>query len=208
MNHIKTFSPLFFLFIFLIGFSSCNKTIDTKETYLKEYESFIEEIRENKDKYSEEDWKKKDETFTKFSEELYQKFENELSFFEQAKIAKHALVYGSTRGIKALNQALEDGEIDKKIDEIADLFDEDLKKDLDEAIDELKEIWDEDLKDELSQKLEELKEKLEDEEFQEELSNKLDEIKEILNDEEIQEKIKDVSVELNELIEEIEKKTK
>ncbi len=206
MNQIKLFPSALVLLILLLGLSSCKNTIDTKESYLKEYESFIEEIKENKDEYSEEEWKKKDEKFTTFSDELYKKYEDELSFFEQARIAKYALQYGSTRGIKALNNALESGELEDAVEEITNIFDEDIQKDLDNLIEDLKEVWDEDLKDDLKESLNELKLKLEDEKFKEDLSDKIDEIKEIINDEDIQKKIKDVSKELNELLVEIEKK--
>ena len=206
MNQIKLITPFFVFLLFIVGFSSCKNTIDTKEEYLEEYELFIEGIKKKKDSYSEEQWKQTDEKFAKFNEELYNQFENELSFLEQARIAKYALVYSTTRGIKALNRALEDGKVENAIDEMTDFFDKDLQNDLDNVISDLKELWDDELKDELSEKLEEIKLKLEDEKFRDDLSNRIDEIKEILDDEEIQKKMKDVSIELNELIQEIEKK--
>ncbi|MDF1699469.1 MAG: hypothetical protein P1U56_26690 [Saprospiraceae bacterium] len=206
MNQNKLILSVCTLLILLIGFSSCNHVVDSKESYLKEYQAFIEEVKENKNNYSEEKWKKKDEEFTKFSEELYQKYQNELSFMEQARIAKYAIQYGSTRGIKALDNALKSGEIEDAIEEFTNIFDEDIQKDLDNVIEDLKKIWDEDMKDDLKEKLNELKLKLEDEQFKEDLSNKIKEIEEIIKDEEVQEKIKDVSKELEELLEEIVRK--
>lgn len=208
MNQNKSFLTLFFLFIFFICFSSCKPVIDSKDSYLKEYKAFIEEIKENKNEYSEEDWKKKDEEFTTFSEELYDKYQEELSFMEQARIAKYALQYGSTRGLKAINNAIEGEEIEDAIEEFTNIFDEDILNELDVVINDLKKAWDEDLRDDLKDKLDELKVKLEDEKFKEDLSNKIEEIEEIINDEDIQNKIKDVSKELNELLSEINEKMK
>ena len=206
MNRIKLITQLLTLLILIVGLSGCYKTIDTKESYLKEYKSFVDEVKTNKNSYSEEDWKKKDETFDRFSKELYDKLENELTFFEQARVARYSIIYGSTRGIKALDKALEDGEIEDAIDDLTEYFDKDLEKDIDNVVKDLKEIWDEELKDDLSEKLKELKTKLEDDKFREDLNDKIDEIKGIINDEDIQEKLKDVSTELEELFKEIEKK--
>ena len=206
MNQIKLFPSVFALLILVVGFSSCKITVDSKESYLNEYESFIEEVKVNKNKYTEEEWKEKDEEFAIFSEELYEKYQEELRFLEQARIAKYALQYGSTRGIKALSNAIESEEVEDAIEEITNIFDEDIQEDLDKVIEDLKEIWDEDLKDDLKEKLNELKLKLEDENFREDLSNKIDEIEDMVNDEDIQKKIKDVSKELKELLREIEKK--
>lgn len=206
MNQIKSTLTVLSFLILIVGFSSCVNQINSKETYLKEYESFIDEVKENKNKYDEDDWKKKDEEFTKFSQELYEQYDEELKLMEQARVAKYALQYGSIRGIKALNNALDNGELEDAIEEFTDIFDEDIQKDLDDVMDHLKEIWDEDLKDDLKEKLDELKIKLEDEDFREEISDKIKEIEEIVKDDEIQEKIKDVSKELSELLKAIEEK--
>jgi len=206
MNLTKSILSLIVLLILTVGYSSCKKTIDSKESYLKEYQSFVEEVKANKNNYTEEDWKKKDEEFATFSEELYEKYQDELAFMEQARIAKYAIQYGTTRGIKALNNALENGEVEDAIEEITDIFDEDLQKDMDNLVENLKEIWDEDLKEDLKERLNDLKVKLEDEKFKEDISDKIDEIEDIINDEEIQNKIKDISKELQELLNEIERK--
>ncbi len=187
-------------------FFSCASSVNTKEAYLENYEEFIEEIKENKNNYTQKDWEKKDIEFQKFSEELYEKYEGEMGIFEQARIAKYALVYGSTRGVNALKEALDDEEIESAIDEISNIFNDDIKEDLESAIEELKEVWDEDLKDELEDKLDEVKTRLEDEEFREELNESLEEVKEVLEDKEIQGKLKDALEELEEVFQEIEKK--
>ena len=206
MNQIKH-SFLLSLIILIVGVYSCTPPINSKETYLKEYKTFVDEVKANKDNYSEEDWKKKDEEFKRFSEELYQKFDDELSFSEQIKVGKFALVYGSTKGVNSLSRALNSGEIEDAVEEITNIFDDELVDGLDNVIQDLKKAWDEDMKDDLKEKLEELREKLQDEDFREDLSKQMEEIKKIVNDEDVQEKLKDVSVELKELIEEIEKKS-
>ena len=200
---------LLFLFIGSLFFIiSCKSPVDSKQSYLTEYESFIENIKENNDEYSEEDWNKKDIEFKKFSEELYQKYKSELGFLEQAKIAKYALIYGSTRGVDLFNKVLEDDEIEKSVEEIKKLWDDDLKDEIESVITEIKKVWDDDLKEELEEKLSELKEVLEDEEFQNEISEKVEAIKEIVEDKQLEDEFRDVMREVEKILGRLEEKSR
>jgi|GEM_PF-3144619 len=192
--------------VLLIGISSCKAPVDSKESYLKNYETFVNDIQKNKDDYSEKEWQEKDEEFKVFSDELYQKYNSELGIFEQIKIAKYAVTYGSIRGVNALNKVLEDEEIEKSIEDLKRLWDDDLKDDLESAIKDIKKVWDEDLKDELEGKLGELKTILEDEEFQSELTKKVTEIKDIINDKELKGELNDVMKEVEKVLKTIEEK--
>ncbi len=204
MNLLSKASCL--IFLLSICLFSCKAPIDSKENYLKEYKSFVEEIKEHKDEYSSEKWKEKDIEFKKFSSELYQKFESELGFLEQARIAKYAIMYGSTRGVNALNAVLEDEEIEKSIEEFKTLWDDDLKDDLELVIKDVKKVWDEDLKDELEGKLEELKDVLEDEDFQDVITKKIEELKFIVEEKELEDELKEVTTKLEKILKSIEKK--
>lgn len=192
--------------ILLSTLYSCEPPINSKESYLKEYRAFIDEIKEDKDTYSEEEWKEKDKEFKKFSEELYGQYESELGWSEQLRVGKYAVVYGTSRGASALGDAIKEG--GGILGEISEIFDEDLENDLNEVIGDLKQVWDEDLRGEIEDKLEKVKEQLEDEEFQGDIKAKIEEIKDIVKDKDLQGKVKEVLKDLEDVFEEIEEKAK
>ncbi len=191
-------------FVFLLV--SCSTAPNSKEQYLDNYSTFIKEIQEKKTSYSEADWKKKDEEFQKYSQELYSQFQGEMGLLEQGKIAKYAISYASARGSRALNDAVNSGNIDDAINEFKNLWNDDVKGDFDTAFEDLKQVWNDDLKQELEGKLDEVKAILEDEKVREDIKTKIDDIKDIVNDEELKGKVKDVMNELEEVLQEIEQK--
>lgn len=65
----------------------------TKETYLKNYDDFMDEISNNSSNYSDEQWKTADGEFKNFDEVLYKKFENELDWKEKMTLSKYNLQY-------------------------------------------------------------------------------------------------------------------
>jgi len=65
----------------------------TKAQYLSEYKHFINEVKENRNVYTEKDWKKTDEKFYKYSEILYKKFENEFITEEKIVLVKYHVEY-------------------------------------------------------------------------------------------------------------------
>ncbi len=204
MNLLTKVSSL--VFIFSICLISCKAPIDSKDSYLKEYKAFVDKIKDHKGDYTEKEWKEKDVEFKKFSSELYQKYESELGFMEQARIAKYAIIYGSTRGVNALNTILEDDEIETSIEELKDLWNNDLKGDLETVIKDVKKVWDEDLKDELEGALGELKEVLEDEELQENIKEKIEEVKSIVEDKELEDDLKEVSDKIEKILKDLSEK--
>jgi len=84
---------LFFLFVF----SSCKYTL-TKEQYLTNYESFIQDVKQNYQKYSNETWKKQDKGFVKYNEELFLQFKDKLTLAEQVRLTRFDFVYNLMRG--------------------------------------------------------------------------------------------------------------
>ena len=206
MSSLLKSSSLIFLLVFILF--SCKAPIDSKETYLQQYKDFVAEIKEHKDDYSSEKWKEKDIEFKKFSSELYQKYESELGLIEQATLAKYALIYGSTRGVNALNAVLEDDQLEKSIEDLKTLWNDDLKGDVESIIKDVKKVWDQDLKDDLEQKLSELKEVVESDEFQDKIKDKVDEIKAIVEDKELNGELKDLTKRLEEIVTSINEKSK
>ncbi|MEZ4775699.1 MAG: hypothetical protein R3D00_21135 [Bacteroidia bacterium] len=84
---ITTFLPLAFMII-LISCASYNKT-----TYLKEYDSFMEDVKEDYTSYDKKDWKEKNEEFRILVEEQYPEFEEDMSREEKVKFWTQAFTY-------------------------------------------------------------------------------------------------------------------
>jgi len=83
------------IFIFII--SSCKYTF-TKEQYLTNYASFMEDLKQNYKNYDEEKWKKQDKEFVKYNDELFLQFKDKLTPLEQARIIRFDFVYNLLRG--------------------------------------------------------------------------------------------------------------
>lgn len=75
---------LFFAFTLSTLFS-CKEAL-FKEQYVSNFESFIEDIRKNQSNFSKEDWKAKEEQFKFFTEVEYNKFKDDLTSEQKAKI--------------------------------------------------------------------------------------------------------------------------
>ena len=65
----------------------------TKESYLQDYQDFMQDVKEHYDTYSQKDWQAKDEKFKKFSEEWYEDYKEDLTWKEQLRLGKYALQY-------------------------------------------------------------------------------------------------------------------
>ncbi len=65
----------------------------TKESYLQDYQDFMQDVKEHYDTYSQKDWEEKDEKFKKFSEEWYEEYKEDLTWKEQLRLGKYAIQY-------------------------------------------------------------------------------------------------------------------
>lgn len=105
-----TYLILFFLLV------SCSPM--SKDSYLKQYDSFMEDVSSNYTNYNDQDWKDTDDKFKKFDEQWYKKFEEDLSFSEKATIYKYNLQYVLFRNSKGstnfFNKYLKNGYEDLK----------------------------------------------------------------------------------------------
>jgi hypothetical protein len=79
------FSILMFMIV------SCGP--QSKEAYLKRYDSFISEVDENRSKYSNEDWEKKNKEFQQFSDEWYKKFKGDFTWKEEITLTAHKVKF-------------------------------------------------------------------------------------------------------------------
>ena len=69
----------------------------TKDSYVKDFNSFIEKTEAKAEEYSEKDWEKADKTFDELSTTSYAKFKEELSDEEKGEIMRLQATYA---GIK------------------------------------------------------------------------------------------------------------
>ena len=65
----------------------------TKESYLQDYQVFMQDVKEHYDTYSQKDWEEKDEKFKKFSEEWYEEYKEDLTWKEQLRLGQYAIQY-------------------------------------------------------------------------------------------------------------------
>lgn len=70
---------------------------EDKESYVRDFATFIEDVQKEADSYSEKDWKKADKKFEKFTGDIYKKFAEELTVEEKMEIAKYQTVYSALR---------------------------------------------------------------------------------------------------------------
>ncbi len=203
----KIFAGIFPFIMLTILLISCSTAPQTKEQYLKSYESFVEDVKKNKEKYSDNEWKKADEKFSTLRNEMYEKFKGDLTTAEELTIGKYEFQYNLAKGGNSIKGLFDSKEVKDALGELKNILsDTDIKKEFNTAFDELKKVWDDDLKDELGAKLDEVKSILEDEDVQNELSSKLDDIKDILNDKEIQGKANDILKSFEGILKDIEDK--
>lgn len=89
--------------IVMLSLSSCSPL--TKDAYLEQYKSFIDEISSESKSYKESDWKDADEQFKKYDSEWYNKFNDEMSLAEKGTVSYYNLQYVYYRnkgGVKSL----------------------------------------------------------------------------------------------------------
>jgi P2-related tail formation protein len=131
-------------------------------------DGLISEVKDNGEKYSDEDWKEMDKKVEKVMDECYEQYKDELTKEEKRKILSYATTYVIKRqkkNVEDFKDLVENLELDRRAkeffqeadEELKDLFNEVLKDDLEEVIDsaldefeklakDLKEAW-EDKKD-------------------------------------------------------------
>ena len=72
----------------------------TRESYIKNYESFVNEVELNSENFSSNDWSKNDSLFEMYSVNLFNEYESQLSAEERSKINN---LTGKYTGIRVSN---------------------------------------------------------------------------------------------------------
>ena len=83
---MKTINSILVGFLLVLVFCLTSCAPMSKEAYLDDFSDFIKEVAENHESYSAKDWRKASEKYEKFTGDWYDKFEEELSFSEKAKV--------------------------------------------------------------------------------------------------------------------------
>ena len=133
-SYIKIFSLMLIIFI-----SACNP--QSKESYMKDYKEFINTVNEKSGNYTENDWVNADEKFNKFNNEWYDKFKDDFTLTDKLKLGKYSLQYGYA---KLKNNSKTDIDIFSNVNykelknQIKDLYDNDLQKDIKKIVKQAK----------------------------------------------------------------------
>jgi hypothetical protein len=125
---------------FLTLLYSCSPM--TKESYLQDYKSFINEVGSENSTYNEKDWSNADEKFNKYSGEWYNKFKDEILWKEQIVLAKYEVQYNLYKYKGDAKNIISDifgtyNELEKKVKYYAD---NDMTDDIDFLIKQANEI--------------------------------------------------------------------
>lgn len=101
MNAMKQkdlFLNLFFKITILFFFAlviSCSP--QSKESYLENYKEFMSNISDENNEYTEEDWIEMDGEYEKYSVELYEQYQDDLTLQEQILLTKYTIQYKLAR---------------------------------------------------------------------------------------------------------------
>jgi hypothetical protein len=94
MKQKDLFLNLFFkitILFFLALIISCSP--QSKESYLENYKEFISDIGNENNEYTEEELIEMDEEYEKYSVELYEQFQEDLTLQEKILLAKYSVQY-------------------------------------------------------------------------------------------------------------------
>lgn len=105
---------LFFLLFLLVAVTACGQT---KQSYLADFEKFVNDIKHSAEQYKDSDWVKADHQFADFKE-TYKKHSNELTAAEKTEIAKLDSAYTALK-IKKVGNEMKEG-IDDTIEKVKD----------------------------------------------------------------------------------------
>lgn len=121
---MKMKSILLVAVLMLFVFNSC---ADSKDSYIKKFDKFIENVKNDCSNYTEVDWEKADKTFKDLTDTQYQKFRAELSEDDLITVTKLKASYvslqlkrGAATVKKEVKKAVKEGgeAINKLLDDI------------------------------------------------------------------------------------------
>ncbi len=144
----------------------------SKESYMKRYEAFMDEVAENYSTYTPEQWADKTEEFDRLSGEWYRKYKAEMSFREKVVVGayqvKYAYYYSLSEAEGVVKSFTEDEQLQEWKEQAKEYINNDMEDDLKELMDEVSKAgveaqrFIEDIADELEANSEDIQEMIDD----------------------------------------------
>jgi hypothetical protein len=129
------FPVILFSFVVICSLTTC-VIPTTKETYLKNFERFVSDVEKNGEKFSLSDWRWANKRFSKYSEEWYKDFQDDLKMEEKLRITGLKTRYMVAKGNSRLGQFMND-ELGKDLERMTEDVKEYMKKDFSRDIQEI-----------------------------------------------------------------------
>lgn len=101
------FKLLIFPTVILIVLNSCSTAPKTKEVYLSDYASFIDQIQEEYQVYTVEDWETIDKKCKMFNGQWHDLFDQEFTFSDELRILKFQSQYNFLKSSSELSNYID-----------------------------------------------------------------------------------------------------
>ena len=98
MRHLS-----FLALLLLLLFTSCNTKCISKESFLKNFNAFSEDMEEHYRSLQAEDWTEIEKEYTSYLTNCYPKFKEEMTATERLSFWKNAFAYGFRRSEQDVN---------------------------------------------------------------------------------------------------------
>lgn len=144
----------------------------SKESYMKRYEAFMDEVAANYSTYTPEQWADKTEEFDRLSGEWYRKYKAEMSFREKVVVGayqvKYAYYYSLSEAEGVVKSFTEDEQLQEWKEQAKEYINNDMEDDLKDLMDEVSKAgveaqrFIEDIADELEANSEDFQEMIDD----------------------------------------------
>lgn len=105
----------------------------SKQSYLTNFERFVKDVEKNAQKFTAQDWKWSNKRFTKYSDEWYKNFENDLKMEDKIKVSILKARYLSVKQGSEIGRYLNDNlkhDLEKAGKDLQKYLDENLDKDI------------------------------------------------------------------------------
>jgi hypothetical protein len=120
-------------FFILTFFSISCIAPSSKQSYLDNFERFVKDVEKNAQKFTAQDWRWSNKRFTKYSDEWYKKFENDLKMEEKIKVSILKARYLSAKQGSEIGRYLNDNlkhDLEKAGKDLQKYLEENLDKDI------------------------------------------------------------------------------
>ncbi len=115
-----------------------------KTQYIRKYERFVDQVKQDHAKYQKKDWRWADKRYKKFSKDWYNLYEDELTAGEKLKVVALSVRYQSYKGQKELGKVkkLLKKDVEDMKKQVQEYMEEDAQEDLQKLRDGAKELGD------------------------------------------------------------------